>query len=199
MSGTQRNLTITLWVLAVLAMISLVASGFRSRTRPSLPEFWPVPPFSLTDQNGAGFDDQRMRGKVWIADFVFTRCAGPCPLMTAQMAKLQKSLPQADIHFLAISVDPTHDTPGVLKTYAAEQGLDPQRTRLLTGDEKSVYQLALDLKISALPAGGNNPIIHSSRFILIDQRGTVRGHYSMEHSEQIASLKQDAESLIQAD
>src|SRR5438128_1485548 len=101
MNKTQKYLTIALWSLTVIAMISFVASGmWRGReserreeqgTQAEPPRF-EVPEFKLVDQNEKSFTKQDVLGKVWIADFVFTQCAGPCPMMTQAMVELQKEL-----------------------------------------------------------------------------------------------------------
>src|SRR5688572_30574634 len=119
MSRTQKSLTIAMWALLVIAMLSFVASGMWRGREPEPERLFEVPEFRLVDQNGKPFTKKDLGGKVWIADFVFTQCAGPCPLMTLSMAELQKELAGSPIQFVSISVDPGRDKPEVLKKYAA--------------------------------------------------------------------------------
>src|SRR6185295_8164904 len=142
MNKTQKYLTIAPWSLMVIAMVSFVASGmWRGRERE--PErYFEVPEFKLVDQNDKAFTKKDVLGKVWIADFVFTQCAGPCPMMTQAMAELQKELAGSPIQFVSISVDPAHDTPAVLKKYAGVMKADEKNWTFATGDPKEIFGVA---------------------------------------------------------
>ena len=129
MNRIQKNLTIAAWGLAIVALASFVASGiWRARenqgqpvlreTQPKrLDKYYQISDFQLIDQNSKSFNRKDLAGKVWIADLIFTQCAGACPKMTAEMAGLQRELAGTPIQFLSISVDPAHDTPAMLKQY----------------------------------------------------------------------------------
>lgn len=143
-----------------------------------------LPSFTLTDQSGQPFGQKQLQGKVWIADFVFTRCAGPCPMMTSQMAQLQIRLNEhpnrQDIRLVTFSVDPEHDTPAVLQEYARLAHADPQLWRFLTGRREEVWQLVKSgfaLPVADAPDNTQMPIMHSQKFVLIDATGRVRGFY----------------------
>jgi protein SCO1/2 len=121
MGRSQKILTVTLWGVLVLAMVAVIGAGVLDKVRKvskpaePLPILFMVPSFTLTDQNAQPFGDKQLAGHVWIADFIFTQCAGPCPLMTMAMSKLQKSIPDKSVRLVTITADPIHDTPAVLK------------------------------------------------------------------------------------
>jgi len=145
-----------------------------------------LPGFSLIQQDGQGFGSQELKGKVWIGDFIFTRCAGPCPMMTSQMAKLQAGLSQRDdwdqIRLVSFSVDPTHDTPQVLSNYAKMAQAQKGQWVFLTGARDQMWRLVRDG--FKLPVFDNTDdtgmlIAHSQKFVLVDRQGSIRGYYDV--------------------
>lgn len=101
-----------------------------------------VPPFALIERNGKDITLADLRGKVWIADFIFTQCVDACPLMSATMARLQSEfVNEPDLRLVSISVDPEYDTPAILARYATQFGADPDRWYFLTGEKKTIYRL----------------------------------------------------------
>lgn len=209
MSKGQKIVTAALWTILVLVMVAVIGAGAwegtrgRSRLAPVetskiLEKRWAAPPFALTDQNDQPFTDQNLHGHPYIADFVFTQCAGPCPLITAKMVQLQKTVNPA-VKLVSFSVDPKNDTPAALKEYAAKFNVDPARWHFLTGKPEAIYAVTKGMKISAQPADAESPIIHSTQLMLVDGDGQVRGIYSTgEHSDPdtLHRLARDAESLI---
>jgi cytochrome oxidase Cu insertion factor (SCO1/SenC/PrrC family) len=154
-----------------------------------------VPEFRLIDQNGKPFTRKDLAGKVWIADFVFTQCAGPCPLMTLSMADFQKELAGVPVQFVSISVDPAHDTPEVLKKYAAVMKADEKNWTFATGESEQIFGLAAGMKIAASPADAQNSIIHAEKFILVDEKGWIRGYYFFKDGEKRKELIEEARRL----
>ena len=143
-----------------------------------------LPQFTLTDQSGQPFGQKQLNGKVWIADFIFTRCSGPCPMMTSQMAQLQDRLKEhpdrQNIRLVSISVDPEHDTPATLQEYARLARADDQLWRFLTGPREDVWQLiksGFKLPVGDAPDNAQMPIFHSQKFVLVDAQSRVRGFY----------------------
>lgn len=143
-------------------------------------DFATIPDFSLTDQNGKQVTRRDLLGSTTIVGFIFTRCLGTCPMVTGTMARLQKELP-ADVKLVSLSVDPTHDTPAVLKEYADKTQADPERWRFLTGDEEAMYRLIRDgfkvgVMVNPNPSEGEL-ITHTTRLALLDADGNIRGYY----------------------
>jgi len=159
--------------------------GVMSTTAPNeVPILTTLPSFTLIDHNEAAFGSEHLRGKVWIADFIFSRCAGPCPMMTSRLARLQTKLNTHDrwddIRLVSISVDGNHDTPAVLKRYAQAAGADDHHWLFLTGSQKDVWQLVTNgfrLPIGEDIKNASMPIFHSQKFVLVDALGRVRGFY----------------------
>jgi cytochrome oxidase Cu insertion factor (SCO1/SenC/PrrC family) len=116
---------------------------------------------------------------VWVASFVFTRCTGPCPAVTASVARLQKELnDQPDVRLVTFTVDPDRDTPDELKKYADRYGADPKRWLFLTGKEDEIHKLATDgFKLLAAKKADPKPgdeFDHSTKLAVVDRRGVVR-------------------------
>jgi protein SCO1/2 len=187
----------TLVARLLMAMMFLAALCACARKEP-LPVMGAVPEFSLTAQDGRAVTRAQLNGKVWIADFIFTRCAGMCPNMTGEMRRLQQKLPSA-IHFVSFSVDPAADTPEVLAAYAAKNGADLSRWFFLTGDKEALFKLSMEgFKLAVDDTIGTpvEPVTHSSRFVLVDQEGNIRGYYGMEDDGAMERLMADAERLL---
>lgn len=160
-----------------------------------------LPDFSLTAVTVDGtspFDARTLRGRAWVADFVYTRCAGPCPMLTANMQGLQKRLPKS-IGLLSFTVDPDHDSPEVLTLYAKTFHADAQRWFFLTGDKADLIKLVRDGFL--LPVAENaaaqpgERVAHSTKFVLIDADASVRGWYDGDDEASLAKLEADAKKL----
>lgn len=141
-----------------------------------------VADFQLTNQFGEPVTLTNLLGKVWIADIVFTRCAGPCPVMTRQMSELQPLLEQHwNLMLVTLTTDPLNDTPTVMKAYGEKFGARSPRWLFLSGDKTEVARLAVSgLKLTAVEtaeAERQNPadlFIHSTLFVVVDKRGRLR-------------------------
>jgi protein SCO1/2 len=208
MDRKQKIITTALWAVLVVAMLGVVGSGLWARYRDAaktnsnsksereLPVLYEAPSVALTDQEGNPFSSDRLRGKVWVADFIFTHCPGACPKMTMRMAALQRAVPDPDVHFVSFSVDPERDTPAVLKQYAQGFDADPKRWHFLTGRKDDVFQAARGMKLTAEPAGVLGPeIAHAEKFLLVDGQGRVRGAYDSKDEDDMKRLAADAASL----
>lgn len=212
MTKAVRNLTIALWGLLVVLALAVVAWGpwlrrpladvrendlhlIAQSPRVEAPIDAVVSDFALTDQNSQPFTNSSMRGKVWIVDFIFTHCKGPCPAMTGQMAAMTKKVTGPSIRFLSFSVDPSTDTPEVLKQYAKDMGADENVWTFLTGDQKSIYAVAAQMKIGASPADANSPITHGTWFSLVGPDAKVHGYYRQDEPESLKQLVIDAQKL----
>ena len=128
-----RPRLVWLWAALTLAgIVAGVAALRRSPAEPPPPVLAELPDFSLQERGGRAVGRSDLLGRAWVADFIFTRCAGSCPAMTARLARLQRELP-ADVALVSITVDPEHDTREVLAQYAAAHHVDGERWRLATG------------------------------------------------------------------
>lgn len=154
-------------------------------TKPPPPDEIQIPlgEFSLTERSGKTITQADLRGKVWVASFIFTRCAGPCTRVTAVMAQLQAELKeQPDFRLVSFTVDPEHDQPAVLTEYGNRFGADAERWLFLTGKPETVYKLIRDgFKLYAEPAQGaermpGNEVNHDTRLAIIDKKGDIRAY-----------------------
>ena len=161
--------------------------------------------FSLTERNGETVTKEDLLGKPWAVSFIFTRCAGPCTMITTQMAKLQKQLEEEDIRLVTITVDPKNDTPEVLQKYADAFQADENRWLFLTGDQDKVYELiSLGFKQVVHEETGDNvqkgfEIAHSSNIMHVSAEGVVMGKYNGQIDSDMVKLRkalvEEAESL----
>jgi len=159
-----------------------------------------VPDFNLTNQEGAEVSFADFEGKIIVADFFFTTCPTICPIMTKQMTRLQWLLEDPayqDVHFLSYTVNPSHDTPEVLKKYALEQGADLNRWSFLTGDQQAIFDLGfegylLSTMEDELAPGG---FLHSSMFVLLDRNRHIRGFYDGTSTKEVDDLVTDIKML----
>lgn len=150
-----------------------------------VPVLGTVPEFTLTDEEGAAFGSADLRGQIWIADFIFTRCNAMCPMLTAQMVGVQRELARERIedriHLVSFSVDPEHDTPAVLAEYARRHDAEVGKWTFLTGDRDEIWELStagFKLSVGERPPGSDNPLFHSDKFVVVDAEGHIRGYYS---------------------
>ena len=161
-----------------------------------LPEYGIVPPFSMTDSTGHAFKGQSLAGKVWIADVIYTNCPAECPRMTGQMHKLAQQLKRdPDIRLVSISVDPERDTPPVLNAFAQRFGAPTAQWIFLTGSPEAIHLIAYQTFHVGDVLG---KIEHSTKFILVDKRGQVRGYYSSFDPESLSELLKDSAALARA-
>lgn len=156
-----------------------------------------VPSFQCVDQAGASFGKSDLDGKVWIADFIFTRCTTACPILTSRMVLLQRSLADSDVHFLSFSVDPEFDSPSALTEY--RKLWDPEGSKwtlLNTVSPESVADIAAGFSVAVQRTNDpSNAIIHSNRFVLIDASGHIVGRYDSTDEAALAELIDRAREL----
>jgi len=198
-AGRMRRLG---WVGAFLLFVLAVSMGYSMwqasvrRDVEQLPVIRAVPEFSLTDQEGRTVTNADLRGKIWIADFIFTRCAGPCPLMTARMLEMQKALVKTpEVKLVSVTVDPEYDTPEVLKAYAEANFADPERWKFLTGDKVVIEKLVTEGFMQHLSEEGGEPV-HGTMFLIVDGNGMVRSARMLEDPELIPKVLTDTGNLL---
>ena len=172
-------------LVGLTLLAALLFARFASRSGPGqlLPVYGQIADFGLTNQDGRAVSLADLRGRVWVADIIFTRCPGPCLKMTKQMKVLQDALPpDSPTKLVTLTTDADFDTAPVLKTYAKRFEADPQRWMFLTGTKRGIANLAIDsLKLTAIekkPEERESPqdlFVHSTIFVIADKRGQLRG------------------------
>jgi protein SCO1/2 len=161
-----------------------------------------VPYFSLVERSGKPATLADLRGKIWVADFIYTSCTDTCPLQTAEMARLQdKWMQHPELKLVSFSVDPEHDSPPVLSRYADRYKADAARWLFLTGDKEELSRLIQQgFRLSATPAlsdgSGAAVILHSPRFVLVDEAAEIRGYYDSRDAQALQRLASDVETLL---
>ena len=176
--------------------VTPIGSPLANPTGP-LPILKDLPDFALTASDGRRIGRAELLGRPWVADFIFTSCAGACPVLSGELARVQKGLaPAAPVRLVSITVDPAHDTPEVLRAYAERLGADPERWLFLTGTPDAIYALARDGFLLAAgpspePAQADGPFFHSNRLVLVDGAGRVRGYYDGLDAKEVDRLARD--------
>jgi protein SCO1/2 len=198
-SGIAWKVTLILIPLITLGLLlwlrNVEVSALRQRTVLS---YGMVPGFQLTNQNGQPFGSGQLAGRIWIADFVYTSCPGPCPMISSRMSELQKPLEKTDVHLVSFSVDPEKDTPAVLRDYAGKLQAEPGRWDFLTGSKSAIYKLSHDgFKLAVADGSDVQGLpVHSTRMVLVDRHGQIRGYYDATEPEVITKLLADTNHLL---
>jgi protein SCO1/2 len=223
----RRLLSFGAAVLGLALIGGVLASHWRQPkplpaegTVETLADYGPVPDFRLTERGGSTVTLADLRGKVWLANFIYTECTETCPLQSLQVHRLQEEFAQArDLRFVSITVDPSHDTPEVLRRYADRYGADPERWLFLTGPKPAIHALAKDgfkLGVSdASPAarsgvsdwplgpgpafashGSGGLILHIARFVLVDRQGRIRAYHRTDDPDSLARLRENLRALL---
>jgi protein SCO1/2 len=198
-SGIAWKVTLILIPLITLGLLLWIrqveVNALRQR---SVSSYGTVPAFQLTNQTGQPFGSAQLAGKIWIADFIYTTCPGPCPMISGRMSELQKPLEKSDVHLVSFSVDPKKDTPAVLSDYARKLQAEPGRWDFLTGPTSAIYKLSHDGFKLAVSDGSDvqGLPVHSTRMVLVDRRGQIRGYYDATEAEAITKVLADTNHLL---
>ncbi len=166
--------------------------------RRSIGQYGTVPAFQLTNQNGQPFGSTELNGKIWIVDFIFSTCPGPCPMISSRMSELQRPLENSDVHLVSVTVDPEKDTPEVLRGYAEKLHARPGRWDFLTGPKATIYDLSRSGFKLPVSEDSDQPGVpaHSTRAVLVDRRGTIRGYYDVTAPDAVTKLLADTSQLL---
>lgn len=191
------------WVAVVLLGLAVpILNQVRRTPPPALPVLGTLPDFRLVDQQGQAFGGAELRGYVWVAGFIFTRCPTICPAITTRMAKVQKRARGIETGFrlVSFSVDPAHDTPARLDEFARRYKASPRMWKMLTGpldQMKSTVEEGLKIAMGD-PVGENDfaSLFHGTHFVLVDQQLRIRGYYDSSAADVEDRLLHDATMLI---
>jgi protein SCO1 len=189
MAETPQQLPRTLWLgvsllFGLLGLTYLLSLVEISRVvKHALPVIGQIADFTLTNQDGKITTLADLTNHVWVADIIFTRCAGPCPRMTGQMKQLQDALPNSsEAKLVTLTTDPDYDSPAVLKRYGDHFDADFNRWTFLTGTKSEIANLASgSLKLSAVPVKLEDQksvadlFIHTTIFVVVDKHAQLRG------------------------
>lgn len=194
MAETPQPLPRTLWVgmalfFGLLGLAYLLSVAELTRTHKSaLPVLNQLADFTLTNQLGQVTTLADLTNHVWVADIIFTRCAGACPVMTRQMRQLQDALPPvSEARLVSLTTDPDYDSPANLQRYAQHYGANSDRWLFLTGTKTQLAGLAAtSLKLGSTPvapADQKSPVdlfIHSTIFVAVDKHARLRAVFETE-------------------
>jgi cytochrome oxidase Cu insertion factor (SCO1/SenC/PrrC family) len=180
-------------------LVTLALLILSCRHQSNLPKLFPVPDAQLVAETGKPFHLAQLNGAVTVYDFVFTNCAGTCPMMTATMRRLTSKIDKkANVRFVSISVDPDRDTPAVLREYASKVRND-DRWMFLTGDKQTIVRLSIDgFKLAAGDSKEtpNEAILHSAKFAIADKHGVIRDYYGAENEDSVEHVTRVINDLL---
>lgn len=195
-----------LWSGLSIVLVGIVAAaawswsgGADEGPGPPLPIGPTIPEFSLVGADGRTVTNADLRGSVWLADFVFTRCSGPCPTLSARMQSLQSALvDHPKVKLVTFTLDPKNDSPSVMADYAKRFHADPIRWWFLTGNDEAAMHDLIEkgLKQTVIPAKDDRPIIHSVYIIVIDKVGRIRSAHDGLDPESKRLLLRDVKTLL---
>jgi protein SCO1/2 len=193
-------------ILGAMVLGAVVAPSLALRDRPAeLEVYGQMPAFRLVDHTGGSVTDQHLRGRVVVANFIFTRCKTVCPVFTMKMRRVQDRTGDVAeaLKLISFSVDPEHDTPQVLAEYAATHHADADRWRFITGSFDDVRRvvtdgLAMAMEEMSAQDSGAPDIVHAEHFVLLDRAGRIRGYYHSNDATRVEQMLRDARRLIRA-
>ena len=166
------------------------------------PSIGTVGEFALTERSGRSVTAADLKGRVWIVDFFFSTCTGPCPALSRNMLRLQAELEDTDVQLVSITVDPATDDVPTLAAYADDLGADPRRWWFLTGDEDAIYAMIRERFLAAVeraPAAqavAGQQVTHATRFFVVDREGHIRGYHDGRDPAGVAASAALARQLV---
>jgi protein SCO1/2 len=175
-----------------------LARALRTPMPPPLPVLATLPEFRFTAATGEPFGADELRGRVWVADFIFTRCPTVCPMLTERLGRVQhraRGLGPA-FHLVSISIDPEHDTPPALAAFAAAHGASPRMWTFVTGPFADVQKVANEGFKVSVGRDGASELYHGSHVVLVDRELRIRGYYDVSTDAGVDQLMRDIGLLI---
>ncbi len=204
MNSNLKRIQFFVWGFLLIVILIIVGAFISSKLNAGKPLliYGQVADFSLTNQNNEAISLNKLRGQIWIADVIFTRCPLQCIRMTKRMRELQEASPHS-IKFVSVTADPVFDTPGVLKNYAKEYGADQTRWSFLSGARSEINRFVVEsLKLvfyEKKPEEREVPadlFLHSTKFVLIDQQGRIRGWFDGENPASKPEIVRAVKTLL---
>ena len=188
-------IVITTATLAILFTVLVTIVIFKAdSSQEKLPVLGNITGFELTERSSNSFTKSDMLGKINVVNFFFTSCQGPCPIMAGNMSILYKAFETNDrVQLVSISVDPATDSLPLLREYAQRQGVTDNRWLFVRGEQEDIIRIAekqFRLAADALP------MMHSIKFVLVDELGQIRGYYTGTDPNSVDSLKADIKELL---
>ncbi|MCP4729160.1 MAG: SCO family protein [Roseibacillus sp.] len=191
----RRRIVLGSTVAALLLSGAILLSG-AARKQEALPVRGTIGEFLLTDSTGNAFGSDQLKGRICVADFIFTRCDGLCPLLTKEMKKLHETFANNPaVQLVSVTVDPEFDTPEVLAEFARHNDIDTGNWHLLTGTREAIRSFMVEECMIGMP---DDPLLHSDRLVLWDQEMRIRGYYPLSDPEAQGSLAKDISRLLRA-
>ena len=188
------------WIIVVGAALLIIMIGAMrviqqaQNSQANLPLLYKLPDFNFVERNGQPFGLKQMKGKINVVDFIFTRCGGPCPLMAKSMGELYNAFARNDkVQLISITCDPDYDSLRVLQDYARALAVYDQRWVFVRGEKQetqTLYEQGFKL-------GGELPYEHSTKLILVDDQGWIRGYYDFDDPIAMELLKKHIAALVQ--
>ena len=170
-----------------------------SPSPPPLEKIRPVPEFNLTESSGRGIGLSDLKGKVWLADLIYTTCPSICPVLSGRLSALQsEAFKNGGVRFVSISVNPAGDTPEVLRTYAEKYHATPGKWYFLTGDKTAVSELANRgfMLAAGEPRDDGTELVHSTKIALVDKNGVIRAYYEGVTGDESRKILRDIRALL---
>lgn len=191
-------------VILASALIAAAWFGWNmagTRAGRELPRYGELPEFEgMIAHSEKALNRKDLLGTPWIADFIFTRCAGPCPILSVGMSTLQRDLPK-EVGLVTFTVDPANDTPDILRRYARSYGADSEKWRFVRMGQKELYNLVFaGFKLPVLNDPEKDPgsrVTHTTKMVLIDGQGVIRGYYDGTSESSIKAIRRDAARLLE--
>ena len=187
------NTRIKIYIVVAVFLLATYFLNYKGKEN-ELPEIGMVPEFEFVNSEQETITLNNLKGKVWVADFIFTTCTMACPMMTGNMNIIHKKYKKNDdVRLVSISVYPEYDTPEVLTKYASQYDANTSRWYFLTGEESTVKRVIKD----GFKIGDYEDIIfHSEKFALVDKKGMIRAYYNGMKTEDMKKLKKDINTLL---
>jgi len=190
--------TLRILMLETTGTVDVSAGVSGAPQSPAPDELDAAPDIELLDQDGRRFALRDQAGSAVLLDFIFTRCAGPCPILTSRHVELQRRLPQAlqaRTRFVSVSLDPEYDQPALLRSYAKQRGIDPANWFLLTGEQADVDAVLRAYGVGSVRLDERNLEHLVVTFLIDPEQRIARRYLGLEHSA--ASMLADIETALQ--